>query len=256
MAWGSPITPWPNWKPRTSDHPIWNIIVLLSASVGLPYFILSSTGPLLQAWFARTYPGRSPYRLYALSNCGSFLALLSYPFLLEPWLTLKMQARLWWWAYLRFAVACGYCALRVKSAGTKMFPSAALGDEESNRENLTRPRAASYALWISFAACASVIFLATTNQVCQDIGVVPLLWILPLGLYLLSFIICFENERWYSRRWFHPLLGLATFGACFVLSDGAVGSILTQIAIYSFVLFVCAWSATASSCGQSRIHNT
>ena len=238
MAWGSPITPGPNWKPHTADHPVWNIIVLLSACVGLPYFILSSTGPLLQAWFARTYPGRSPYRLYALSNFGSFLALLSYPFLLEPWLTLKMQARLWWWVYLGFAAACGYCAWRVGSVATK-DPSAALGDEASNREDLTRPRAASYALWIGLAACASVIFLATTNQICQDIGVVPLLWILPLGLYLLSFIVCFENDRFYSRRWFHPLLALAVFGACFVLSDGAVGSIMAQIAIYSFVLFVC-----------------
>jgi len=239
MVWGSPITPGPNWKPGTADQPVWDIIILLSAIVGLPYFVLSSTGPLLQAWFARTYPGRSPYRLYALSNFGSFLALLSYPFLLEPWLTLKMQARLWWWAYLCFAAACGYCALRVGSADTRIYSSTALSDEESNRENLTRPRAASYALWISLAACASVIFLATTNQICQDIGVVPLLWVLPLGLYLLSFIVCFENDRLYSRRWFHPLLGMAIFGACFVLYDGAAGSILAQIAIYSSVLFVC-----------------
>jgi len=114
--WGSPITPGANWKPRTADQPVWDIIVLLSASVGLPYFVLSATGPLLQAWFARTHLDRSPYRLYALSNFGSFLALLSYPFLLEPWLTLKTQAHLWWWAYLCFAAACGYCALRVGSA--------------------------------------------------------------------------------------------------------------------------------------------
>lgn len=237
VAWGSPITPGVNWKPRTGSRPIWDIIILLSASVGLPYFILSATGPLLQAWFARTYPGRSPYRLYALSNFGSFLALLSYPFLLEPSLTLKTQAHLWWWAYLCFAAACGYCALRM-SAGVQGSAPIVTSDDVIRR-TIKRPRASLYALWISLAACASVIFLATTNQICQDIGVVPLLWVLPLSLYLLSFIVCFENERWYSRRWFHPLLGIAIFGACFVLSDGAVGSILAQIAIYSFVLFVC-----------------
>jgi len=239
MAWGSPITPGPNWKPRTADQPVWDIIVLLSASVGLPYFILSATGPLLQAWFARTHPDRSPYRLYALSNLGSFLALLSYPFLLEPSLTLKTQAHLWWLAYLCFAAACGYCALRVGSAGAQASASTVLSDDDAICRTIPRPRAALYALWISLAACASVIFLATTNQICQDIGVVPLLWVLPLSLYLFSFIVCFEKERWYSRRWFHPLLGGAIFGACFVLYDGAAGSILAQIAIYSFVLFVC-----------------
>ena len=236
--WGSPITPGANWKPRTADQPVWDIIVLLSASVGLPYFVLSATGPLLQAWFARTHLDRSPYRLYALSNFGSFLALLSYPFLLEPSLTLKTQAHLWWWAYLCFAAACGYCALRVGSAEAQAA-STTLGDEDALRQTTKRPRTALYGLWISLAACASVIFLATTNQICQDIGVVPLLWVLPLSLYLLSFIICFEKERWYSRRWFHPLLGAAIFGACFVLYDGAAGSIFVQIAIYSFVLFVC-----------------
>jgi len=237
--WGSPITPGANWKPRTGDQPVWHIIALLSASVGLPYFILSSTGPLVQAWFGRMHPGRSPYRLYALSNFGSFLALLSYPFLLEPLLTLKTQARLWWWAYLCFAAACGFCALQVARAGAAAPTPAAPSDESLILGSNMRPGAKAYALWVSLAACACVIFLATTNQICQDIGVVPLLWVLPLSLYLLSFVVCFEKERWYSRRWFHPLLGVAVFAACFVLYDGALGSIRAQIAIYSFVLFVC-----------------
>ncbi len=82
------------------------------------------------------------------------------------------------------------------------------------------------------------MFLATTNQICQDMGVVPLLWILPLATYLLSFVICFERERWYSRRWFHPASGLALWAACFVLYDGAVRSLVTEIGIYACVLFV------------------
>ena len=239
IKWGSPITPGTNWKPRPGDLPVWDILALLSVSVGLPYFILSSTGPLLQAWFGRTHPGRSPYRLYALSNLGSFLGLLSYPFLLEPLLRLKTQAHLWWWAYLCFAAACGYCALQIARVGNQATTPVVPNGNDAIGASITRPRAKAYLLWITLSACACAIFLATTNQICQDIGVVPLLWVLPLSLYLLSFVVCFEKERWYSRQWFHPLLGAAIFGGCFVLYDGALGSIRTQIAIYSFVLFVC-----------------
>ncbi len=243
LVWSSPITPGSRWKPHSSDHPIWRIVTLLTVSVGLPYFILSSTGPLLQAWLRRTHLGDSPYRLYALSNLGSFLALLSYPFLLEPWLTLKTQARLWSCGYLGFAMGCGYCALRVR--GRKVQDAASFEAETTGEASATegvevvRPSKGTYVLWLSLAGCASVMFLATTNQICQDIGVVPLLWALPLSLYLLSFIICFEKERWYSRRWFHPAFGLAIFMACFVLYDGALRSITAQIGIYSFVLFTC-----------------
>jgi hypothetical protein len=111
-TWHSPIMPDASWKPHGSDYPIWTVITLLTVSVGAPYFVLSSTGPLLQAWFARTHPRETPYRLYALSNLGSFLALLAYPFLVEPQLTLKTQARLWSWGFLGYAMGCGYCAWR------------------------------------------------------------------------------------------------------------------------------------------------
>ena len=92
-TWHSPLTPSANWRPQGSEHPIWNLVVVLTVSTALPFFALASTGPLLQSWFTRTQPGRSPYRLYALSNFGSLLGLLSYPFVVEPWLTLRMQAR-------------------------------------------------------------------------------------------------------------------------------------------------------------------
>src|SRR5258707_4532739 len=111
-AWSSPLTPGKDWKPNGSDHPVWHILVILTVSVGLPYFALSSTGPLLQAWYRRVDENNSPYRLYALSNLGSFLALLSYPFVLEPRLKLKSQAWLWSLGFLVFALGCGYCALR------------------------------------------------------------------------------------------------------------------------------------------------
>ena len=236
FAWNSPITPGSGWKPHGVDHPVAQIVLLLSVAVGLPYFVLSSTGPLLQAWYWKVHEGGSPYRLYALSNLGSFLSLLAFPVLLEPGLTLRSQAWLWSFAYLAFAMICIYNAWR----GVAKAPEAQSAQEAIPAESASemRPSKGSYLLWASLSACASILFLATTNQICQDIGVVPLLWIVPLGIYLLSFVICFEHERWYSRGWFHFAFGLAMWAACFVLHDGALGSIFAQIGIYLFVLFV------------------
>jgi hypothetical protein len=242
-VWRSPITPDLSWRPHSSDPPIRRLIILLTVGAGLPYFVLSSTGPLLQAWFTRTHPHHTPYRLYALSNLGSFLALLSYPFLLEPWLTLSLQARLWSWGFVAYALGSAYCALELRRSVTPEGAQPQFGvtgePKDSEEVKATRFGAGSYALWLSLAACASVMFLATTNQICQDIAVVPLLWVLPLALYLLSFVICFERSEWYSHGVFHPAFGLAVLMACFVLYNGALGSIIAQIAIYSFVLFIC-----------------
>src|SRR5713101_9274065 len=107
--------------------------------------------------------------------------------------------------------------LTITKEGTKLLP----------------PSRWDYFVCVGLSACASVMFLATTNQICQDIGIVPLLWIMPLGIYLLSFVICFEHERWYSRGWFHFAFGLAMWAACFALYDGAQGSISAQIGIYA-----------------------
>ena len=105
-----PITPDASWKPTGSEAPTWRILALLATTIGLPYFALSSTTPLVQSWFSRAAPGRSPYRLYALSNAGSLLALLSYPFVVEPAWSLATQAWAWSLAYLGFVALCGWCA--------------------------------------------------------------------------------------------------------------------------------------------------
>lgn len=236
FAWNSPITPGSGWKPHGVDHPVTQIVLLLTVAVGLPYFVLSSTGPLLQAWYWKVHEGGSPYRLYALSNLGSFLSLLAFPVLLEPGLTLKSQAWIWSFAYFAFAMICVYNALRGVAKSPEKETSQEAISAESDGDG--RPGRGSYLLWGSLSACASILFLATTNQICQDIGIVPLLWIVPLGIYLFSFVICFEHERWYSRGWFHFAFGLAIWAACFVLHDGALGSIFAQIGIYMFVLFV------------------
>ena len=246
VIWKSPILPSASWKPRNSDYPTWKVIHLLTVSVGLPFWILSTTGPLLQGWFSRSHRGASPYRLYALSNFGSLLALVSYPFLVEPALPLKMQALVWSWGYIMFTLLCGYCTVRATRVGGGLSSGvdAPFGKHRHEPAALptpatNRPGRGDHLLWLSLAACASVTLLATTNQICQEIAVIPFLWVLPLGIYLLSFIICFENDKWYSR----PLLLLALLPAvglaCMALYKGVHFKIPVQILIYSFALFVC-----------------
>ncbi|MFZ3211801.1 MAG: fused MFS/spermidine synthase [Terriglobales bacterium] len=239
-VWESPITPGAAWVPAHSQDPRWHLLALLTISVGLPYFVLSTTGPLLQAWYGRVFPASSPYRLYALSNLGSLGALASYPFIVEPALTLRTQARIWAWGYFAFALCCAFCALQTASGQ-------AAKEARSGEPVLTRsgnipaaiPGKGLCALWVSLAACASLMLLATTNWICQEVSVIPFLWVLPLGLYLLSFILCFHSERWYVRSVFHPALALAIVMACSLFYRGPRSHVLAQIGICSFALFAC-----------------
>ncbi len=192
-----PIVPAARWKPPIgAGDPAPQILLLLAATVGLPYMLLSATSPLLQAWYARTRPGAIPYRLFALSNFGSMLALVSYPFWFEPNLTLGSQAGVWSIAYGVFAVACALAGWRSRSGES----------EESVAAQVPRPSASEIALWIGFAMCASTLLLAVTSHLTQNVAPIPLLWIVPLSLYLLSFILTFESSRFYHRIIYLPLL--------------------------------------------------
>ncbi|HYL59218.1 MAG TPA: fused MFS/spermidine synthase [Candidatus Acidoferrales bacterium] len=233
LVWTSPITPGAGWKPASPDFPITRIFLLLFASIGLPYFILSTTGPLMQAWFARAHRGESPYRLYALSNLGSLLALVTYPFLVEPALSLRAQAIVWSMLFVAFAAAVALCARDlVLNAPALATPSDAALEDGGERP----PASSTRLLWIALAAMASLMLLATTNQICQQVAVVPFLWVLPLALYLLTFIICFDNSRWYSRRVFHPAMAAAIFASSVVLCSPQL-SIVVQVATYCALLF-------------------
>lgn len=231
MMWPAPILPGVSWKPEGATLPVWRIFLLLLVSVGLPYFLLSTTGPLIQAWFARTEQGRSPYRLYALSNFGSLLALISYPFIVEPAISLRAQAWIWTATYALFAAGIALCAIRFYPTG--ITPQRILANGTAPR---SRPSAGNRVMWIALPACACVLLLASTNQVCQEVAAVPFLWVLPLVLYLLSFIFCFEAERWYRRAIFHPALLISTLSTLYVLYN-ANAPIVAQIAIYSLLLF-------------------
>lgn len=196
-----PITPDAAWKPAGSSQPTLQILLLLLAHVGLPYFLLSSTSPLVQAWFSRVYAGRSPYRLYALSNVSSMLALLSYPFVFEPAFDSPSQGRFWSLAFGLFVFLCGYLCVQ-------MWRSRPRADEGPARSEPLAPLDASAVdpptwgrklLWLILPAWASMMLLAVTNHLCQDVAAIPFLWIVPLCLYLLSFILCFDSPRWYRR---------------------------------------------------------
>ncbi len=220
-----PITPEADWKPTDSDAPQWKILALLTANVGLPYFLLASSAPLVQAWFSRACVGRSPYRLYALSNAGSLAALLSYPFLVEPALSNPAQGQLWSWGFGGFVVLSGGLAIAmirlnspVAVAGEHGSTSISPADGESTTMN-QRPTLPNYLLWLGLPAFGSMSLLAVTNHICQDVAVVPFLWVVPLSLYLITFIICFDSDRWY-RRTICAVLAMLSIAAVSVILLG------------------------------------
>ena len=229
-----PVYPSANWKPSGTEDPTWGILSLLGATVGLPYFMLSTTGPLLQAWYARRYRGSMPYRLYALSNIGSMFALLSYPFLFEPVFGTHRQATLWSAAYGVFAALCAFTAFRSGTA-----PETAAAAEEEAAEPAPAPGARQYALWLALPAIASALLLAVTNHVSQNVAAIPLLWIAPLSLYLLTFILCFEGRGWYRRFPYLPLLAVF-LGAMAMAMDGFdKAPISVVIGMFLLGLFSC-----------------
>lgn len=228
------ILPSDAWRPAGGEAPALLIMALLAVNIGVPYFVLSATSPLMQAWSRSAVEGREPYRLYALSNAGSLLALLSYPFLFEPFLALKTQAA--WWAalYAVFAAFCGWCAVPfLRSEG-----AVGGGVPEKAPEAAARPGWPRRALWVVLSACGSALLLATTNQLTQDLPPVPFLWLLPLGLYLLSFILCFDSPRWYSRPTWTVFLVLACAGVCYALYKGIYVPLPLQLLIYPLTLFI------------------
>jgi hypothetical protein len=235
----TPIGLGAGWRPNPGANPAWAIAEFLIGAIGLPFFLLSATSPLMQHWLAHSAQ-RSPYRLYALSNVGSLLGLLSYPFLVEPHVGLRIQGWIWAAGYGLFLV-CYFWSATAREAVAPAPKQASIRDSHPRgAPSGSRAAAPGWPLrlfWVGVAACASVLFLATTNLVSQDIPVSPFLWVLELSLYLLSFIVCFENDRWYRREIFHPLFAV-TVGLVIVVSlPNATYSYLVQLAVYSAVLF-------------------
>ena len=226
-----PLNPTSVMLPEAGGDPVLRIAVVLTVSVGFPYFLLSTTGPLLQAWFARTHRQAIPYRLYALSNLGSMLALLTYPFLVEPNFILGVQTAGWSWGFAAFSLLCAILAL-----GNLRKPAGA-ADAAPEAGAPALPWSL-YLMWGALACCASVLLLAVTSHLTQNIAPIPFLWVLPLVLYLLTFILCFEGHGWYRRDVFLSLLFLGIAGICSILLSGTNNpGIWVLIGLYSSTLF-------------------
>jgi len=227
-----PIAPEEGWKPQGGEEPIAHILLLLTVAVGLPYFLLSSTSPLLQAWFARARPGENPYRLFAVSNFASLLALIGYPVALEPFLGTQTQVTLWSALFALFALLCAGLAWNTP---TRFAPLAL--EEAEGREG--DPRRGDHGRWLALSAAGSVMLLAVTNHLTQNVASVPLLWLAPLTLYLLTFILTFEGRGLYRREvaWSFVLAWIGGMAWLLVDADRRFDLYL-QIGIYLSGLFV------------------
>jgi hypothetical protein len=223
------------WKPASSSDPSGRILLLLAATVGGPYLLLAATGPLLQRWFSMSHSEESPWRLYALSNFGSFLALFSYPFVLEPLLRLNTQVWIWSGLYLAFVALCGWTAWKFR--GVQHNTQAGMPVPHTQAGMPVPHTIWTMLFWVGLAAAGSTLLLATTNQISQEIAVIPFLWVLPLSIYLLTFILVFERDRWYHRLFFSVTMGLFAPLACAMMAASVALSFRLQIGAYMVVLF-------------------
>lgn len=232
-----PVIPGAEWKPSPSENPPLQILWMLTATVGLPYFLLSATSPLVQAWYARTQHQGAPYRLFALSNLASLSALVLYPFAVEPYVPVHAQAMAWSWGYGAFALLCA------GSAWASGRVTAGIPGERKATTAAAEPGIASYAMWIGLAACASILLLAVTNYLTQDVASIPFLWILPLVIYLLTFVLCFDSDRVYRRRLFLQLSSLAIFAIGYLLLQGkSMPNVIFMVGFLAVSLF--SWCMT------------
>jgi len=235
-----PIYPGAQWKPAPMADPTWGIVSLLAAKIGIPYFLLSTTGPLLQAWYARSFKGAMPYRLYALSNAGSMFALLSYPFLFEPVFRTHQQAAMWSVAYGVFILICAATAIRSgKTALVDVAPFDITTDMAGEPDGQAAPTRRHYWLWLALPAIASLMLLAITNHLSQNVAAIPFLWVLPLSIYLITFILCFEGG-WYWRNPYLQLLAVAFGSMAYSIGADMTGNIQIYVLVplFSMGLFV------------------
>ncbi|HPE00945.1 MAG TPA: fused MFS/spermidine synthase [Burkholderiaceae bacterium] len=245
-----PIIPSAALKPEGDTDAALRILLLLGLTIGLPYFVLSTTGPLLQSWVAHRLPEKTVYRLFALSNFGSLVGLLAYPFAIEPFLSTPMQSWVWSAGYALFVACCAASAWRARSRGEAPHPlAAAAGHAGSERATAAPaagppPRLADYALWLAFSALGSVMLLASTSHITQNVASVPFLWVLPLSLYLFSFVVAFEGRAgrgWYEQRWWiaPTLVALVLMAAALSASKGVL-DVAVAVPLYTLGVFLAA----------------
>ena len=223
-------------EPPTSGYAFW-LLGLFAVSIGLPFFALAANNPLLQAWFVRTgHPaGPDPYFLYASSNIGSFLALLSYPVLLEPMFTLRTQNLMWTGGYgvlVLLIAACGLLLLR--------SPAGAVADLQTGETSAPAPGWLLRARWIFLASVPSGLLIAVTAHISTDVAAAPLLWVLPLSLYLLTWVLVFQSRPLLPHKWMLMLQPLAIAGVIALLALGGEQNLLLTLGGHQLCFFVIA----------------
>ncbi len=226
-----PITPAEGWKPADASDPTWRIVLLLAACVGIPYMALATTSPLLSRWLARIAPDLDPARFFAASNLGSFVGLLSYPFLFERVMSSEQQTILWSWAYGAYAILFAICAwLAISQKGDETAPAVnKTAGDQTKGDQLT--------LWIVYSMLGSILLLATTNAITQWSAVIPFLWIAPLSLYLLTFVIAFGHQRFYNRVWFGVIFLALSVAANWSSSPDSGREMIIQLTLQCATMF-------------------
>jgi len=237
-----PIVPAASWKPIGAEQPSLQILLLLTVTIGLPYFLLSTTSPLIQVWFARAYPGVSPYRLFALSNLASMLALLGYPFLLEPNVATRFQAIYWSAGFGVFALTIAIILARAYKTNARSDSAAARAIASADQNLHIEPTSRDKAVWVALSALGSMLLLGVSNHLTQNIASIPLLWLAPLAIYLLTFILCFggtDGSSWYPRGIALSQAALAVVAMAWLLAERKLDFMLyLQIAVFSVGLFM------------------
>jgi len=229
---------WAKSVPPTEDPSLW-LLLCLGASVGLPFFIISSNSPLLQKWFSRTATdsARDPYFLYAASNAGSLLALLAYPVLLEPYFTLRMQSRIWTVLYAALVVLIGvHCFFLRNSDQSRVEITSVVPQQRLTVRRRLR--------WLLLAFAPSSLMLGVTNYITTDIASVPLLWIIPLALYLLTMVFAFSRRKFFSARFGDLIVPAATIVLLMLYLADISGSgsrmlVLLHLGYFFFAALMC-----------------
>ena len=232
-----PIIPGDAWGLGSQANPSAQIVGLLMATIGLPFALLATTSPLLQAWLARAGSRRDPYRLFVVSNLASLFALVSYPWLIEPWLGTTTQARVWsalYALYVALAIAVAVAHTRRTRRTEPARPPAGAAAPPLRALGIARPLG-----WMALAALASYELVAVTNHLTQNVPSMPLMWVLPLGVYLLTFTLCFDRDRWYRPAPFRAAALIAVLAMCWLLYDlDSVHRIALQASVFVVGLFV------------------
>jgi SAM-dependent methyltransferase len=233
-----PIVPHESWRPHGGSDPAWRILGLLTSSIGLPFVLLSATSPLIQMWSARRRADRDPYTLFALSNAASLLALLSFPLLIEPRLASHRQAIVWSAAFAVFLSLCSTAAWLARResplplpAGQRKIAVSGPPLQASARQKL---------LWLALSACGSMLLLSVTNKLLEDVAPVPLLWVLPLALYLLTFALAFSRRSFYTRWWVARFLAVTLGSLGYAIYDPMYTEFVqVSVPVFCAGLFLC-----------------